>query len=109
MGTHSWRMVDGNAAGAIISVVASIISNIGTNIQKEAHIRNEALPESERVAYTKTCYWWIGLSGVVFGSIGDFVAFSIASQELVVAVGCAAVLSCNIVVSIFWYGILRAR
>jgi len=61
------------------------------------------LPESERVAYTKTCYWWIGLSGVVFGSIGDFVAFSIASQELVVAVGCAAVLSCNIVVSIFWH------
>merc|ERR1711865_213803 len=103
MGTHSWRMVDGNAAGAIISVVASILSNIGTDIQKEAHIRNDALPKDKQTSYVKQPLWWFGLSGVVVGSIGDFVAFSLASQELVVAVGCAAVLTCNIVVSIFWH------
>ena len=44
-----------------------------------------------------------GLVGVVAGSIGDFVAFSLASQELVVAVGCAAVLLCNVAVSTVWH------
>merc|ERR1712226_28212 len=85
-GTEPGNMT--NTYGAIISIVASILSNIGTNVQKEAHLRNEAKPEEEQTPYIKSPLWWLGLVGVVVGSIGDFVAFSLASQELVVAVGC---------------------
>jgi len=96
-------MVSGNAQGAIVSVVASIVSNLGTNIQKEAHLRKDNLPDEERRTYLKSPLWWIGLVGVVSGAIGDFVAFAMASQELVVAVGCAAVLICNVIVSMVWH------
>ena len=49
-----------NTVGAIISVLASVISNLGTNIQKEAHLQNEARADDQKIPYLKSCLWWLG-------------------------------------------------
>ena len=46
--------------------------------------------------------WWLGLSGVIVGAIGDFVALGFASQSLVSALGGGTTLICNVVVAHLW-------
>ena len=54
-----------NTYGAIISIIASILSNIGTNVQKEAHIRNDALPKDKQTSYVKQPLWWFGITAAI--------------------------------------------
>jgi hypothetical protein len=94
---------NGNIVGAIISIIGSIVGNIGMNTQKQAHKNNMAQPEDKQVAYTKLPLWWLGMFGVIAGAIGDFIAVGMASQSLAVASGGATVLVCNCVVAFFWH------
>ena len=41
------------AVGAAIAIVASVISNVGVNVQKAAHVRNERAPKEDRLPFTK--------------------------------------------------------
>jgi hypothetical protein len=91
-----------NAAGAIISCVASVIGNVGIQVQKGAHKALEAKPEAERTHYIYDFRWWLGLSGVIFGAIGDFIALGLAEQALVTAVGGATTLTTNVLLSKFY-------
>ena len=45
-------------AGGLLSIVSSIISNFGVNLQKVVHNENEARPEDEQVAFTSVPRWW---------------------------------------------------
>jgi hypothetical protein len=78
---------ESNTMGAIIAVVASIISILGTNVQKRSHNLNDALPACDQRPYTMRPFWWLGLLGVILGAIGDFTALGFASQALVAALG----------------------
>ena len=69
-----------DAAGAILSIVASVISNFGVNIQKLAHTKLEAMEPHLRIPYTRMPMWWLGMGMVVAGAIGDFIALGLASQ-----------------------------
>jgi hypothetical protein len=54
-----------NLIGAIVSVVGSVLSNVGINVQKLAHNQNAKLPLAERKAYTMIPLWWCGLLNVI--------------------------------------------
>ena len=72
----------GNAIGGIIAVIASAISNVGTNMQKKSHNTERARPASEQRSYYLRPQWWMGFALVVLGSVGDFVALGFATQAL---------------------------
>jgi len=90
--------------GAALAVLASIISNLGVNIQKFSHAREAARPDHEQRPYVQRPVWWIGLSLVIFGSIGDFAAFGFATQSLVAALGGGSTLVANVAAAHFLNG-----
>ena len=67
--------------GALIAVLASIVSNVGVNVQKQAHVLLSTRPAGERVPYTRMPLWWMGMACVVGGSLGDFAALAFATHE----------------------------
>jgi hypothetical protein len=95
-------MTGGNTLGLGLAIASAILSNLGTNAQKRSHLMEELLPASEQRAYWLRPFWWVGMSGVVGGAIGDFVALGLATQSLVTAVGGATVLLANIFIARFW-------
>ncbi|CAI5742756.1 unnamed protein product [Hyaloperonospora brassicae] len=85
------------AFGAGLAVVASIVSNLGVNVQKYSHLSEAARPAYARRPYIRCPVWWVGLALVVLGSLGDFAAFGFATQSLVAALGGGATLVANVV------------
>ncbi|OQR82593.1 hypothetical protein ACHHYP_15751 [Achlya hypogyna] len=85
--------------GAIMAVVASVISNLGVNVQKYSHATEALRPEVAQRAYIHRPVWWVGLLMVIAGSLGDFVAFVFATQALVAALGGGSTLIANVVIA----------
>ncbi|OQR93183.1 hypothetical protein THRCLA_08506 [Thraustotheca clavata] len=89
----------GDFVGAILAVVASVVSNLGVNVQKYSHASEQRKPQEEQRAYIHRPVWWIGLLMVIAGSVGDFVAFVFATQALVAALGGGSTLIANVVIA----------
>lgn len=88
--------------GAALAVVASVVSNLGVNVQKYSHAQEaRVLPASARRPYVRRPLWWLGLALVVLGSLGDFTAFGFATQSLVAALGGGATLVANVFTAYF--------
>merc|ERR1712166_7560 len=85
--------------GAALAVVAAIISNIGTNVQKASHLEEDKLQEDQKTPYIKRKAWWIGFILTLVASLMDFVALGLASQALVAALGGGSTLLCNVAVA----------
>ena len=94
----------GNMIGAVVAVVAAIISNIGTNLQKKSHTANQAKPRDQQLPATQRLDWWLGFGGVLFGAVADFVALGVADQTIVSALGGGTVLVANVLVAKYWNG-----
>ncbi|KAF4320587.1 hypothetical protein BBO99_00003734 [Phytophthora kernoviae] len=92
------------AFGAGLAVVASVVSNLGVNIQKYSHLSEAALPLRDRRPYIRRPVWWVGFALVAFGSLGDFAAFGFATQSLVAALGGGATLVANVITAQFLNG-----
>lgn len=75
------------AVGAVLAVLGSCVTNAGVNIQKYSFIDNEKKPKHMQRPYTKQQYYYIGLAGVVLGSLGDFAALAFAAQSIVAPIG----------------------
>ena len=73
--------------GAILAIVAAVISNIGTNVQKHSHTADEEAGKDDHVPYFKRVSWWTGFICTLVGSVLDFIALGLASQSLVAALG----------------------
>lgn len=82
-----------------MAVIAAILSNFGTNLQKASHNKDQQLPEDERTTYFKRPSWWIGFVCTITSSAADFAALGLASQSLVAALGGASTLICNVAVA----------
>lgn len=88
--------------GAVLAVVASVISNLGVNVQKYSHAAEARVtPARDQRPYVRRPLWWLGLALVVFGSLGDFTAFGFATQSLVAALGGGATLVANVFTAYF--------
>ena len=90
-----------NTTGAVIAFVASFISVLGTNTQKNSHLKEARRPAGQR-PYWRRPQWWVGLGCVVFGAIGDFAALGFASQAMVAALGGATTLVGNVIIANKW-------
>lgn len=88
--------------GAALAVVASVISNLGVNVQKYSHASEaRVIPVRDQRPYVRRPLWWLGLTLVAFGSLGDFTAFGFATQSLVAALGGGATLVANVFTAYF--------
>lgn len=101
-------MVASWVIGVLLCVVAAIFSNGGLTLQKLNHMRNiEAMDEVEdstrgsdamagrksHVNYVRQPLWLLGLSGVILGSLFDFLALGFAAQSVVAPLGALTLVS----------------
>ena len=102
-GVRFGSMVNGsNIAGACIAIFGSIASNLGTNVQKQAHLSQADVAEDKKRHYTKMPFWWCGMALTIFGAFADFGALAIASQSLVTGLGGGTTLLANVAIARFW-------
>jgi len=74
-------------AGAFTSIVGSVCSNLGVNVQKYSFNKEEKKPLNKRRKYIKMPGYWIGIALVIIGALGDFVALGMAAQSIVAPIG----------------------
>lgn len=87
--------------GISISVVGSIVSNAGVNVQKYSQMQEALKPKDKQRKYLKQPYWQIGICGVIFGALCDFSALRFAPQAVIMPVG-SVTLVANIFFAHFW-------
>jgi len=96
--------------GAFVSIFANIVISLGLAFQKAAHNELEALERLQQGSinsvpptYTSLKTWWIGISFMITGEIGNFLAYgdTATPASIVAAVGCVGVIS-NYFISITW-------
>ncbi len=73
--------------GVILGTFASIISNLGLNLQKLSHIRLKDKSEEDKKSYFKQPIWVLGISLVILGSLADFVALGFGAQSVIAPLG----------------------
>jgi uncharacterized membrane protein len=81
MSSYSWVI------GVALAGVASIISNLGLNLQKLTHLRNETASDEVRRRYYKQKLWLLGISLVILGSFADFSALGFGAQSIIAPLG----------------------
>ena len=89
--------------GVLLSVVSSVLSNLGVNTQKLSLMREARKDTTRRRPYAKQRLWQLGLLLVIVGSLGDFAALGFAAQSLVTPVG-AATMVANLFFASIWLG-----
>jgi len=89
--------------GVILSVVFSILSNFGVNVQKYSFNFEGTKPKAEQRSYLWQPLWAGGLVMVASGAVGDMVALGFAAQSLVTPVGGATMVA-NVFFAYFWLG-----
>ena len=72
--------LDDEPVGVLLSVLSSILSNLGVNTQKLSLMREAKKETTRRRPYAKQHLWQLGLLLVVVGSLGDFAALGFAAQ-----------------------------
>ena len=91
------RPYSSDFVGAIVCVIASVISNLGVNVQKEVHKRIAKRHDAVRPRHTKFGLWWCGLFLIFIGALGDFAAVGIAQVSLVAALARRELAECDLV------------
>jgi|EP01047_Picozoa_sp_COSAG01_P030182 drug/metabolite transporter (DMT)-like permease len=90
--------------GVVLSVVSSVVSNLGVNTQKLSLMREakrkKGAPDR---SYFRQPLWLVGLLMVFTGSLGDFAALGFAAQSLVTPVG-AVTMVANLFFASMWLG-----
>ncbi|KAF0720671.1 Aste57867_96 [Aphanomyces stellatus] len=88
--------------GATIAISAAIGSNLGVNVQKRSHNKEDKRPKHLQRPYTKRPMWWLGMFLVVFGSLGDLFALGFAPQTLVASLGGGSTIVANVLFAHYW-------
>ncbi|ETO63681.1 hypothetical protein, variant 1 [Phytophthora nicotianae P1976] len=96
--------VQGKWIGLAIVITSAVLSNLGVNVQKLSHVREEEKPVFERQTYYTRPLWLIGLVLVVLGAVGDFEALGFAPQALVASVGGGFTVLANVFFAHLWLG-----
>ncbi|RLN89556.1 hypothetical protein BBJ28_00010256 [Nothophytophthora sp. Chile5] len=89
--------------GLGIVIGSAVLSNLGVNVQKLSHVREER-PAFERRTYYTRPVWLVGMVLIVLGAIGDFEALGFAPQALVASVGGGFTVLANVFFAHLWLG-----
>ncbi|KAF4029246.1 Magnesium transporter NIPA [Phytophthora infestans] len=101
--------VQGKWIGLAIVITSAVLSNLGVNVQKLSHVREEEKPVFERQTYYTRPLWLTGLVLVVLGAVGDFEALGFAPQALVASVGGGFTVLANVFFAHLWLGQILTR
>lgn len=101
--------VQGKWIGLGIVITSAVLSNLGVNVQKLSHVREEERPIFERRVYYTRPVWLVGLVLIALGAIGDFEALGFAPQSLVAAVGGGFTVLANVFFAHLWLGQVLTR
>ena len=91
-----------DALGIALCILASTVSVFGVNLQKKSHVSEALLPGELQRSYLIRPQWWFGFSCVVFGAVGDFVAFGFGQVIIIASVGGATTLLANVIIARVW-------
>ncbi|RLN32098.1 hypothetical protein BBJ28_00024495 [Nothophytophthora sp. Chile5] len=94
--------------GLGIVIGSAVLSNLGVNVQKLSHVREER-PAFERRTYYTRPVWLVGMVLIVLGAIGDFEALGFAPQALVASVGGGFTVLANVFFAHLWLGQVLTR
>lgn len=93
--------------GVILSIVASIISNAGVNLQKFSMMKEfrrvKELEGYKEKPYIQQSLWLAGLVMVIIGAVGDFLALGFVAQTLAAPVGGLTMVA-NVYIANRWLG-----
>ncbi|GAB9472752.1 hypothetical protein Gpo141_00009924 [Globisporangium polare] len=95
--------------GLGIVVGSAILSNLGVNVQKLSHVREEERPPFARRLYYTRPVWIIGMILIVLGAVGDFEALGFAPQALVASVGGGCTVLANVFFAHLWLGQILSK
>ncbi|KAG9399215.1 NIPA-like protein 3 [Aphanomyces cochlioides] len=90
--------------GLAIVIGSAILSNLGVNVQKLSHVKEERRPIFQQRPYYVRPLWTIGMALVILGSVGDFEALAFAPQALVASVGGGCTVLANMGFAHLWLG-----
>ncbi|EKX35256.1 hypothetical protein GUITHDRAFT_118602 [Guillardia theta CCMP2712] len=68
--------------------IGNMVTTLGLNLQRYAHTKAEA-----SVSYTQSRLWWIGVSLMITGEMGNFAAYGFAPATLVAPMGAFSVIA----------------
>ena len=71
--------------GIACSVGSDLSFSLSFVVQKFAHNRNQL-----QVSYLSLPYWWLGISLLIVGEVGEFLAYGVAPASLISPLGTAA-------------------
>jgi len=77
--------------GIGLAIASNGLISASLNIQKYAHMKNEALGAA-RKPYTSLPVWWFGLALNTFGEIGNLIAYGYAEATVVTPIGAVGVI-----------------
>lgn len=81
--------------GIVLSISGNFLISVSLNLQKYVHNMNEEHSGGEK-SYTEIPLWWFGMSLMVLGETGNFLAYAYASATLVAPLGAITVISNSI-------------
>jgi drug/metabolite transporter (DMT)-like permease len=74
--------------GLTMALCGNLITTLGLNVQRYAHTKAEP-----GAAYTDSRLWWVGVSLMVLGEAGNFMAYGFAPATLVAPMGAVSVVA----------------
>ena len=90
--------------GLAMALCGNLITTLGLNVQRYAHTK--AQPGA---AYTGSRLWWLGVTLMVLGEVGNFMAYGFAPATLVAPMGAVSVVANAAVASLLLSEEFRRR
>eukprot|EP00743_Colponemidia_sp_Colp-15_P005012 GILK01005398.1.p1 GENE.GILK01005398.1~~GILK01005398.1.p1 ORF type:complete len:368 (-),score=50.19 GILK01005398.1:55-1116(-) len=69
--------------GVWLAVLSSVMTNLGTTLQKLSHKHNSSLPSSQQITYIKQWRWWTGFGIFLASQFVNTAALAFAPESLV--------------------------
>lgn len=77
--------------GIILAVLGNMFISVALNIQKHSHNKNA--DSADKKSYLKRPMWWAGMLMLLFGELGNFLAYGMASAAVVAPLGTVALVT----------------
>lgn len=85
--------------GCLLAICGNLLISVSLNLQKYTHMKNEEQEVPKH--YTRNPLWWLGVSLMVIGEIGNFSAYGYAPASLVAPLGTTTVVANMFLAAIF--------
>lgn len=87
--------------GVLLSLLGDIVINIGMNAMKWAHMQAMDPGTGKPIKhFSRIPWWWLGIFGVVFGEVGNLIAYGYAPASIVTPIGSIGVVT-NVLITTF--------